>query len=135
MTEILDFLREQWIYSGTLIALLALLIYGERPKKYQIIDTNSAVTLMDDEDLIILDVREEKERKAGFIGSATHIPMAQVKGKLDTLDKDKKILAYCKSGMRSKSSAELLCKNQFNQVYSLKGGFDAWQAAGLPIKK
>ena len=135
MTEILDFLREQWIYSGTLIALLALLIYGERPKKYQIIDTNAAVTLMDDEDLIILDVREEKERKAGFINSATHIPMAQVKGKLDALDKDKKILAYCKSGMRSKSSAELLCKNQFNQVYSLKGGFDAWQAAGLPIKK
>ncbi len=135
MTEILDFLREQWIYSGTLIALLALLIYGERPKKYQIIDTNSAVTLMDDEDLIILDVREEKERKAGFISSATHIPMAQVKGKLDTLDKDKKILAYCKSGMRSKTSAELLCKNQFNHVYSLKGGFDAWQAAGLPVKK
>lgn len=135
MTEIMDFLLEQWIFSGTLIALVALLIYGERAKKYQIVDTNGAITLMDDENLIILDVREEKERKTGFINSTTHIPMGQVKGKLDTLDKNKKILTYCKSGMRSKTTAELLCKNQFENVYNLKGGFDAWQAAGLPIKK
>jgi rhodanese-related sulfurtransferase len=135
MTEVMDFLLEQWIFSGTLVALVALLIYGERAKKYQIVDTNGAITLMDDDDLIILDVREEKERKTGFINSTTHIPMGQVKGKLDMLDKNKKILTYCKSGMRSKTTAELLCKNQFNHVYNLKGGFDAWQAAGLPIKK
>lgn len=135
MTEIMDFLLEQWIFSGTLIALIALFIYGEKPKKYQIIDTNGAVTLMDDDDLIILDIREGKERTAGFINKATHIPMAQVKDKLDTLDKNKKILTYCKSGMRSKSTAELLCKNKFDNVYSLKGCFDAWKSAGLPIDK
>ncbi|MCS5592829.1 MAG: rhodanese-like domain-containing protein [Gammaproteobacteria bacterium] len=135
MTEIIDFLMDQWIFSGTLVALVALLIYGERPKKYQVVDTNGAITLMDDDNLIILDVREEKERKTGFINSATHIPMAQVKGKLDTFDKNKKILTYCKSGMRSNTTAELLCKNQFKDVYSLKGGFDAWQKAGLPINK
>lgn len=135
MTEIIDFLLEQWVFSGTLVALVALLIYGERPKKYQLVDTNAAVNLMDDDDLIILDVREEKERKSGFINAATHVPMAQVKSKLDTLDKSKKILAYCKSGTRSNTTAELLCKNQFENVYSLKGGFDAWQKAGLPINK
>ncbi len=131
----MNFLLDQWIYSGTLVALVALFVYGERPKKYQVVDTNGAVTLMDDDDLIILDVREEKERVTGFINSANHIPMAQVKGKLDTLDKSKKILTYCKSGTRSKATAELLSKNQFDRVYNLKGGFDAWQAAGLPINK
>jgi len=135
MTEIMDFLLEQWMFSGTLIVLIALFIYGEKPKKYQIIDTNAVVTLMDGDDLIILDIREGKERTAGFINKAIHIPMAQVKNKLDTLDKNKKILTYCKSGTRSKSTAELLCKNQFDNVYSLKGGFDAWKSAGLPIDK
>jgi len=135
MTEIMDFLLEQWIFSGTLVALVALFIYGERSTKYQTIDTNGVITLVDDDDLIVLDVREEKERKTGFINSATHIPMAQVKGKLDTLDKNKKILIYCKSGMRSKTTAELLCKNRFDHVYHLKGGFNAWLTAGLPIKK
>ncbi|MGE4594748.1 MAG: rhodanese-like domain-containing protein [Gammaproteobacteria bacterium] len=135
MTEIIDFLLDKWMLSGTLVALVGLFIYGEKPKKYQIVDTNGAVSLMDDEDLIILDIREDKERVSGFINSATHIPMGEVKGKLDTLDKNKKILTYCKSGVRSKTTAELLCKNQFDHVYSLKGGFDAWQTAGLPIKK
>ena len=135
MAEIMDFLLEQWIISGTLVALIALLIYGERPKKYQLVDTNGAVTLMDDDNLIILDVRDDKERKTGFINADTHIPVAKVRGKLDSLDKSKKILTYCKSGSRSTITAELLCKNQFENVYSLQGGFDAWQKAGLPINK
>ena len=135
MAEIMDFLLEQWIFSGTLVALIALLIYGERPKKYQLVDTNGAVTLMDDDNLIILDVRDDKERKTGFINADTHIPVAKVRGKLDSLDKSKKILTYCKSGSRSTITAELLCKNQFENVYSLQGGFDAWQKAGLPINK
>jgi rhodanese-related sulfurtransferase len=37
--------------------------------------------------------------------------------------------------MRANRIADLLCKNQFENVYSLKGGFDAWQKQGLPIKK
>ena len=97
-------------------------------------DTNGAVTLMDD-DLIILDVREEKERSAGFIDSDLNIPMGQVKSKLDSLDKSKKILVYCKSGTRADRIADLLCKNKFQNVYSLKGGFNAWKKAELPIKK
>jgi len=110
-------------------------IYGDKFKKYEVVDTNGAISLMDDDDLIILDVREEKERSSGFIKSDIHIPMAQVKAKLDSLDKSKKILTYCRTGSRSNRIAELLCRNQFENVYCLKGGFDAWQKAGLPIKK
>ncbi|MEY8212306.1 MAG: rhodanese-like domain-containing protein, partial [Gammaproteobacteria bacterium] len=51
------------------------------------------------------------------------------------LDKSKKILTYCRTGSRSNRIAELLCRNQFQNVYCLKGGFDAWQKAGLPITK
>ena len=91
--------------------------------------------IRDSDNLIILDVREEKERSSGFIKSDIHIPMAQVKAKLDSLEKSKKILTYCRNGTRSNRIAELLCRNQFENVYTLKGGFDAWQKAGLPITK
>jgi rhodanese-related sulfurtransferase len=114
--------------------LLIVNLYSEKFKKYEIVNTNGAVTLMDD-DLIILDVREEKERSAGFIDSDLNIPMGQVKSKLDSLDKSKKILVYCKSGTRADRTADLLCKNKFQNVYSLKGGFNAWKKAELPIKK
>ena len=138
MIEFIEFLQDELLLTGTLLALIVLLIvniYGDKFKKYEVVDTNGAISLMDDDDLIILDVREEKERSSGFIKSDIHIPMSQVKTKLDSLDKSKKILAYCRTGTRSNRIAELLCRNQFQNVYCLKGGFDAWQKAGLPIKK
>jgi len=138
MAEFIEFLQGELLLTGTLLALIVLLIvniYGDKFRKYEVVDTNGAITLMDDDSLIILDVREEKERSSGFIKSDIHIPMAQVKAKLDSLDKSKKILAYCRTGSRSNRIAELLCRNQFENVYTLKGGFDAWQKAGLPITK
>ena len=138
MIEFIEFLQDELLLTGTLIALILLLIvnlYGDKFKKYEVVDTNGAITLMDDDNLIILDVREEKERSSGFIKSDIHIPMAQVKAKLDSLDKSKKILTYCRTGTRSNRISELLCRSQFENVYCLKGGFDAWQKAGLPITK
>ena len=99
------------------------------------VDTNGAVSLMDDDDLIILDVREEKERKIGFLSNDINIPMGQLKTKMDTLDKSKNILVYCKSGTRSDRIADILSKNDFQKVSSLKGGFNAWLKADLPIEK
>ncbi len=137
--EILDFLRddEQIFTTITLVILIILLIGNivvDKLKKYKDIDLNAAVTLMDKKDLIILDVREEKERNAGYIVNDTHIPMGQVKNKLSTLDKNKKVLVYCRKGSRSAHIAGMLTRNKFDQVYNLKGGINAWKKANLPIK-
>ena len=136
--EFIQFLQCELLLTGTLFALIILLIvniYSEKNRKYQVVDTNGAVSLMDDDDLIILDVREEKERKAGFLSNDINIPMGQLKTKMDTLDKSKNILVYCKSGTRSDRIADILSKNDFQKVSSLKGGFNAWLKADLPIEK
>ena len=138
MMELIEFLQGELLLTGTLFALIALLIvniYGEKFKKYVVVDTNSAVSLMDDDELIVLDVRNEKERSTGFINDDINIPMGELKSKLDTLDKEKNILVYCKNGTRSDHIASLLCKNEFKNVHHLKGGFNAWLKAELPIKK
>ena len=136
--EFIQFLQGELLLTGTLFALIILLIvniYSEKNRKYQVVDTNGAVSLMDDDDLIILDVREEKERKVGFLSNDINIPMGQLKTKMDTLDKSKNILVYCKSGTRSDRIADILSKNDFQKVSSLKGGFSAWLKAELPIEK
>ena len=136
--EFIQFLQGELLLTGTLFALIILLIvniYSEKNRKYQVVDTNGAVSLMDDDDLIILDVREEKERKAGFLSNDINIPMGQLKTKMDRLDKSKNILVYCKSGTRSDRIADILSKNDFQKVSSLKGGFNAWLKADLPIEK
>ena len=136
--EFIQFLQSELLLTGTLFALIILLIvniYSEKNRKYQVVDTIGAVSLMDDDDLIILDVREEKERKIGFLSNDINIPMGQLKTKMDTLDKSKNILVYCKSGTRSDRIADILSKNDFQKVSSLKGGFNAWLKADLPIEK
>jgi rhodanese-related sulfurtransferase len=136
--EFIQFLQGELLLTGTLFALIILLIvnlYSEKYRKYQVVDTNGAVSLMDDEELLIIDVREEKERKAGFLSNDLNIPMGQVKAKMDTLDKSKNILVYCKSGTRSDRIADILSKNDFQKVSSLKGGFNAWLKADLPIQR
>ena len=136
--EFIQFLQGELLLTGTLFALIILLIvniYSEKNRKYQVVDTNGAVSLMDDDDLIILDVREEKERKVGFLSNDINIPMGQLKTKMDTLEKSKNILVYCKNGTRSDRIADILSKNDFQKVSSLKGGFNAWLKADLPIEK
>jgi len=136
--EFIQFLQGELLLTGTLFALIILLIvniYSEKYRKYQVVDTNGAVSLMDDDELIIIDVREEKERKAGFLINDLNIPMGQVKAKMDSLDKSKNILVYCKSGTRSDRIADILSKNDFQKVSSLKGGFNAWLKADLPIQR
>ena len=139
MIEIIGFLfaEEQMFTTVTLILIIALLIgniLAGKDRKCEISEGNGAVELMNDEDLIILDVREKKERKAGYIDGDTHIPLANVKNKLDTLDKDKTVLVYCRSGSRSSHIAGLLTRNEFENVYNLKGGIQAWKRAKLPVK-
>jgi len=136
--EFIQFLQGELLLTGTLFALIILLIvnfYGEKFRKYEVVDTHAAVSLMDDDELIILDVREEKERSSGFINNDINIPMSQVKNKMGSLDKSKNILVYCKSGTRSDQISGFLSKNEFQNVSSLKGGFNAWQKAELPIQK
>ena len=95
--ELIQFLQNELLLSGTLLALIILLIvniYGDTFRKYAVVDTNAAVSLMDDDELIILDVREEKERSSGFINNDINIPMSQVKNKMYSLDKSKNIHVY-----------------------------------------
>mgnify|MGYP001599548916 FL=1 len=137
--EIIDFLfaEEQLFTTITLLVLIALLIGNiitDKLKKYEDIDANTATALMDDDNLIILDVREKKERKNGYIDGDMHIPLGDVKNQFNKLDKNKSILVYCRSGSRSAHIAGLLTRNEFENVYNLKGGIQAWKRAKMPIK-
>ncbi|HIB97980.1 MAG TPA: rhodanese-like domain-containing protein [Candidatus Thioglobus sp.] len=137
--EIIDFLYadEQLFTTITLIVLIVLLvgnIVTDKLKKYEDLDANAATSLMDDESMIILDVREKKERKSGYINGSLHIPLGDVKNQLSKLDKNKSILVYCRSGSRSAHIAGLLTRNEYEKVYNLKGGIQAWKRAKMPIK-
>lgn len=91
--------------------------------KYQLIDSNKAMTLIED-GAIVIDVREVDEYNTGYIEGAVNIPL----GIIYTVDynKDKPIIVYCASGMRSMEAAKQLYDMGYTNLYNLDGGLINW---------
>jgi len=81
---------------------------------------------INDNDVVLLDVREESELAICRIEGALHIPMGQIPDKADSLPKDKKIIVFCHHGMRSMNVLQYLEARGFNNVINLAGGIHAW---------
>ena len=79
----------------------------------------------------VLDVRSDAEWKTGHLAGAQHIPLGQLKAKLDDLPSDKPLLVHCQSGYRSSMATSLLKAYGIASV-DMVGGIAAWTAAGLP---
>lgn len=78
------------------------------------------------ERLVVLDVREAHELAICSLPGSLHIPMAQIPGRLDELDKDAEIVVMCHHGMRSLQVANYLTRAGYLKVYNLTGGIHAW---------
>ncbi|NBC26724.1 MAG: rhodanese-like domain-containing protein [Bacteroidetes bacterium] len=74
----------------------------------------------------LLDVREPHEVHISKIADSTLIPLDDLPGRLNELDKNAEIVVMCRSGGRSAKACELLQNNGFNHVSNLKGGVNEW---------
>ena len=83
--------------------------------------------------LVVLDVRAQSEYDSGHIGNAKLIPVGELGGRLDELNKTDEILVYCKSGGRSSTASQLLADNGFLYVYNMLGGITAWKNEGYYV--
>ena len=83
--------------------------------------------LQQNESLLLLDVRTKGEVAICKIAGSQHIPLADLPAHIEDLNKDARIVVYCKSGMRSQTAQKLLEQNGFKKVLNLRGGINAWR--------
>jgi rhodanese-related sulfurtransferase len=81
----------------------------------------------------LVDVREPYEHEAGRIAGSLHIELQRLPGEVATLDRERPVLFYCRSGSRSALAADAFAAAGFD-ARNLDGGLEAWVAAGLPIE-
>ncbi len=84
-------------------------------------------------DMHVLDVRREREWEDGHIEGASWWPLDNFKVAPPEIDHKVPIAVHCKGGYRSMIACSLLQRAGFQNVVNVVGGFDAWQAAKLPI--
>ena len=82
----------------------------------------------------ILDVRSETElvEENSGIEGAVHIPVGELRERLDEVPIDKPVMTICRSGKRSGLAANVLKQNGWEQVANISGGLLRWQEEGLP---
>ena len=101
------------------------------------IDTRTAVQLINYQDALVLDVRDDSEFAAGHLPNAKHIPSEKIEERWTELQKykEKPVVMIYRGGIRSNHASLVLKKNGFSQVVNLIGGIDSWKRAGLPMVK
>lgn len=81
----------------------------------------------------LVDVRQDYEWEAGRIDGAAHIPLEQLPGRADELDRDRPVVFQCRTGSRSSFAAQAFREAGF-EAYNLAGGLEAWVESGKPIE-
>lgn len=84
--------------------------------------------MMDDQEVIILDVRERDEYDSGHISGAVLLPVGTIDENTaaDVIpEKDSTVLVYCRSGNRSKTASSALADLGYTNIYEF-GGINTW---------
>ena len=95
---------------------------------YQQISQEAAKEMMDTQEVLILDVREQHEYDSGHIPGAVLLPVGAITKdtSADVIDDlDTVVLVYCRSGNRSKTASQALVDLGYTNIYEF-GGINTW---------
>ena len=95
---------------------------------YQQISQEEAKEMMDTQEVIILDVREQDEYDSGHIPGAVLLPVGTIDKETAAEvipEKDSTVLVYCRSGNRSKTASSALAELGYTNIYEF-GGINTW---------
>ena len=115
-----------------IILLICLLMAGCAGKQqsygYKRISQQEAKELMDNQVVIILDVREQEEYASGHIPGAVLLPVGTISDDTASVlipEFDTTVLVYCRSGNRSQTASQALTELGYVNVYEF-GGINTW---------
>lgn len=128
---------ELWLAFFVILGLLLLLELRNKISGLPQLDAQAAVLLMNHEEAVVIDVRDNVHFIKGHILGAINIPLAELEAKKQQLQKysSKPAIIVCAVGQVPQKAARVLTELGFTRLQVLKGGMNAWQNAGLPVVK
>lgn len=125
-----------FIIGSALVSGIALL-WPALQNRGQKVSLLQATQLINQGKTTILDVRDTTQFNAVHLRGSKNIPLKDLNNRVGELakSKSKTLIVVCQSGFSSSKAVAQLKRHDFNTVFSLDGGLDAWQAQGLPTNK
>ena len=114
---------------------------GDLHNSAEVIEVNHVNAFVTEhEDAVILDVRRPSEYKESHITGSVNVPVQDesFEEMVARLDPSKKYIVHCSDNHyigRSNRALKEMKKMGFENLYSLKGGYSAWENAELPVTK
>jgi len=98
----------------------------------QAITPEALEVLLRNDEVIVLDIRDETEFNSERIPGALLLPSAQIDEALEKTLAGKLAVFYCSSGVRTKNAAPSIDASGLSSTKYLQGGLNAWSQQGLP---
>jgi rhodanese-related sulfurtransferase len=101
----------------------------------EVVDATELMERLTVGSVIVLDVRPEEEYRAGHIPGALSVPVEKLVAALQTLPRDREIVAYCRGPycVFSDEAVALLSSRGY-RAKRLADGLPDWRAAGMPVE-
>jgi rhodanese-related sulfurtransferase len=97
----------------------------------------AATMLINREDAVVIDVRDQGDFDQGHLPNARHLPLGDIERRTGELEKfrARPLILYCGNGSRSATAIATLKKAGFEKLYNLRGGLFEWEKAGQPLTR
>lgn len=127
-------MRKYFLFlSVFFIAILGVLpdAQAQTAAKEETLSSKKFEKKMKKKNTVVLDVRTTEEYASGHIPHAQNMDVQQENftNQVQSLDKSKTYLLYCRSGKRSAKALNIMKENGFDKVYHLQGGITEWKGA------
>jgi rhodanese-related sulfurtransferase len=138
INQLIEFVTNHALLVLALVVILAMLIGGELQQRLggvRDIGPGDATRLLNHDNAVMVDMRDDKAYRDGHIVNAIHAPDSGKNTSLLEKYRERPLIVYCRSGQQSSGVCRRLRKQGFESVYNLKGGIQGWQRADLPLSR
>jgi rhodanese-related sulfurtransferase len=92
--------------------------------------------LQENSDARLIDVREDNEWNAAHAAGAIHLGKGIIERDIEATvpEKSAELILYCGGGYRSALAADVLQNMGYTNVFSMAGGWKAWNESGAPVE-
>jgi len=94
---------------------------------FKFIDIEDADTKINNNESIVVDIRDKNSFDLGHIGGALNLSNENISTFIQDTKKDQSIIVCCYHGNSSQRAAKFLVEQGFSDVYSLNGGYETWK--------